>query len=110
MSRYLFRAVVTLNRAAHDDYGREYPSGTHEVMVHAVRLGEPGRDRYFGAVIERADDQSLHSGDYAVVTIRLADGRAAGFFAPGQHFTLWNGAEIGTGVVSREVFTPGSPS
>lgn len=110
MTTFRFRAVITLNEAAHDPQGSEYRSGTHAVMVHAGRTGQPGHDQYFEAVIEREDQQSLHPGDHAVVTITLADPDAREFFAPGQHFILWNGGDVGTGVVSRHVFTSGSPS
>jgi hypothetical protein len=71
----------------------------------------PGpRRKYFEAVIERDDAPSLHHADREIVTIAVTDSHAGEFFAPGRHFTLWNGHDIGTGVVSRQVYTTGSPS
>lgn len=38
------------------------------------------------------------------------DSQAWEIFATGQHFTLWNGHDIGTGVICRQVYTTDSPS
>lgn len=110
MGQFIFRALITLDTAADENPAREYPSGTHHVMVRAPRPGRPGEEKYFEAVITRDDWQPLHPGDHAVVTITLADDEAEEFLAAGQHFTLWHGSDIGHGVVSRRVFTSGSPS
>jgi hypothetical protein len=110
MTTFRFRALITLGPAAHDSHGHEYRSGTHALMVRASSLTRPARWKYFQAVIERDDGPSLHHDDHEVVTITLTGDGNAEFFAPGQHFTLWNGHDIGTGVVSRQVFTHGSPS
>lgn len=110
MKTYRLRALVTLGPAAHDSQGHEYPSGTRAVMVLASSLARPAYRKYFPATIERDDDAFLHHDDREVVTITLTDDDAGWFFAPGQHFTLWNGQDIGTGVVTRHVFTSGSPS
>jgi len=110
MSSFRFRAVVTLNGAARGGRVAGHPDGTNAVVVHAGRLGQPGTDRYFEAAIGREDRQALHDEGHAVVTITVADGQALDFFAPGQHFALWDGVDVGTGVISRRVFTTGSPS
>jgi hypothetical protein len=109
MGQYVFRALVTLDAAAGEGTVREYPSGTDHVMVHA-RPGRPGAERYFEAVITRDDGKPLRSGDHAVVTIAVPDEDAGAFLAMGELFALWHGSDIGHGVVSRRVFTPGSPS
>jgi hypothetical protein len=110
MKTFRFRALVTLGRAAHDSQGRDYPSGTRAVMVRASSLARPWHWKCFEAAIERGDEPFLHHDDREVVTITLTDDDAREFIAPGQHFILWNGHDIGTGVVSRQVFTTGSPS
>jgi hypothetical protein len=38
------------------------------------------------------------------VTVTVNGDRPGQFFRPGQHFAVWNGSEIGHGVVSRRVF------
>jgi hypothetical protein len=110
MTTFKFRALITLGPAAHDSQGHDYPSGTRAVMVRASSLAMPAHRKYFEAVIERDDAPSLHHGDREIVTIAVTDSHAGEFFAPGQHFTLWNGHDNGTGVVSRQVYTTGSPS
>lgn len=109
MKPFMFRALITLGPAAHDSQGRDYPSGTRAVMVRASSLARPMRWTCFEALIER-DEPYLQHNDREVVTITVTDDKAEAFFAPGQRFTLWNGHDIGTGVVSRQVFTTGSPS
>jgi hypothetical protein len=110
MTPYRFRALITLGPAAHDSQGHDYRSGTRAVMVRASSPARPAHWKYFEAMIERDDEPFLHHDDREVVTITLTDADAPAFFAPGHHFTLWNGHDIGTGMVSRQVFTSGSPS
>jgi hypothetical protein len=110
MGQYMFRALVTLDTAAGEVPAAGYPSGTHHVMVHAHRPGRPGGEKYFEAVITRDDGQPLRPGEQAVVTITVPDLDAEALLAAGERFALWHGSDIGHGVVSRQVFTPGSPS
>ncbi len=112
MKPFTFRALISLGPAAHDSQGRDYPSGTRAVMVRASSLAQPALRKYFEARIERDDEPYLRHDDHELVTITVTDDddRAATSFPPGQRFTLWNGHDIGTGVVSRQVFTTGSPS
>jgi len=44
-----------------------------------------------------------------VVTITVTDGLAEAFFAPGQQFTIWNGSDVGHGIISRRIFTTSGP-
>lgn len=110
MTTFRFRALITLGPAAHDSQGHDYPNGTRAVMVRGSSPARPAHRKYSEAVIERGDAPFQHHGDREIVTIALTDSHAGEFFAPGQHFTLWNGHDIGTGVVSRPVYTTGSPS
>jgi hypothetical protein len=88
----------------------EYPNRTHVLMVRASRPSLPGHSRYFPAEICWDDEKPLHPGDHAVVTITVTDDQAAEFFGAGQRFALWNGDDIGHGVVSRKVYTTAGPS
>lgn len=78
-------------------------------MVRACHLGKPMYHKLFRAEISRDEQQPLKPGDHAVVTITLCDDAAAAFFAPGQHFTMWNGSDVGHGVISRRIFTTSGP-
>jgi hypothetical protein len=106
----MVRALVTLGPAAYDSQGRDYPSGTRAVMIRASRPAQPMGWACFEALIERDDEPCLRHGDREVVTITVTGDGAGEFLAPGQRLTLWNGHDIGTGVVSRQVYTAGSPS
>lgn len=111
MGQFMFRAVITLDAAPGEGPVREYPSGTHAVMVRASLPGNAAEDKYFEAVIAREDGKPLRPGDDAVVaTVTVFDDDAGEFLAGGQHFALWQGRDIGHGVVSRRVFASGSPS
>jgi len=107
---YKFRALISLDGGKSAGPIREYPSGTHALMVRCRRLGAPGLLRYFPAAIYRADDGPLSPGDkQVVVTIEIADDQACEFLGPGQPITLWSGSDIGHGVVSRRVFFTSMP-
>jgi hypothetical protein len=102
---YKFRALITLDGAGTDRGARRYPSGTHSVMVRCGRRDEPASRKIFPAAIYRADGEALAPGDSGVVvTIEIADDQACALLGPGQQVTLWNGSDIGHGVISRRVF------
>lgn len=116
MRRVRFRAIITLDHT-HARLGtplhpaaKEYPNHTHALVVRARRPRPPGYSRSFPAEICWDDEQPLHPGDRAVVTITVTDDEADAFFAAGQRFTLWSGGDVGRGVVSRRVFTEHAPS
>ncbi|HEY3953908.1 MAG TPA: hypothetical protein VGM53_11060 [Streptosporangiaceae bacterium] len=106
MSHWMFKALVSLDqaRAGHQDHA--YPSEAHGLMVCAGRCNHPSELQYFRAVIVTDDDQPLVPGDRHshTVTVTVNGDEPGQFFRPGQHFAVWNGSEIGHGVVSRRVF------
>jgi hypothetical protein len=63
----------------------------------------------FNARIVADDDEPLRPGDRRrVVTITVIDERAARMFAPGIHFDVLTGHEVGHGTVSRRLVTLGA--
>lgn len=110
MKIFRFRALVTLAGTGLAGTGLagqagQYPCGTHSLMVRCPRRDNPARERYFPAAIYRQDEQPMRPGDPAMdVTIAVADDQAREYLGPGQRFTLWNGHDIGHGVISRQVF------
>jgi hypothetical protein len=104
MRQIKYRALVTLDAPAKGGPGRQYPSGTHALMVHARRIGQPSCDKYFPASIYPDDEQPLMPGEQRIVTITVAEDDAPAYLAAGQPFTIW-GASSGHGVISRRVFT-----
>jgi hypothetical protein len=61
-------------------------------------------------VITRDDDEPLQPGTHTVVTITLTSDRAEAPLEAGQCFAVWNGDDMGHGVISRQVFTSFGPS
>ena len=105
MTGYKYRALITLDATGAGGSARQYPLGTHKLMVRCSNLAHPATLRYFPAAIYRADEQPLAPGDAdVIVTIEVADDEAGEFLGPGQHIALWNGHDIGRGVISRRVF------
>ncbi len=88
---------------------RHYVNHTHALMVRAHCLAKPSYERCFPAELSWDDDQPLHPGDRAEVTITLIDDEAVAFFRAGQRFSLWNGDDIGHGTISRQVHTEYGP-
>lgn len=91
------------------DSAAEYLNHTHALMVRAECLHRPGYCRCFTAELCWDDEAPLHPGDRHEVTITLTDDEAPEFFGAGQHFTLWSGADVGHGTISRRVFTEYGP-
>jgi hypothetical protein len=106
---FKFRALVDIDLADASIPVRAYHSGTRALTVHAWRIGEPARDKYFPAMLTWDDKRDLLPGDHAVVTITVVDQEAPDYLDAGQSFTLWGGGS-GHGVISRRVFTDGIPS
>jgi len=102
---YKYRALITLDGPGPGRNAKPYAPGTHKLMVRCGRLAQPTTVRCFPAAIYRADEQPVSPGDAdVIVTIEVSDDEAGEFLSPGQHFTLWNGQDIGHGVISRRVF------
>jgi hypothetical protein len=105
MKQFKFRAVLTLEPAARDHQSKRYPSGTHSLLV---RCGRPGLSKYFPANLYPAGGRPLESGDsHVVVTLEVSGDDACAFLWPGQRITLWNGRDVGHGVISRRAFFTG---
>ena len=88
----------------------QYSNHTHALMVRAHCLNKPSYARCFPAEISWDDEEPLHAGDRAEVTITMIDDEACSFFGAGQRFSLWNGVDVGHGTISRQVHTEYGPS
>jgi hypothetical protein len=101
--RYKFSAVVTLDTAGRSR--RQYPSGVPGLMVRCPSCQRPTERHYFPAVVYTDDDLPLRPGDRGVpVVISVPDDNASGYFQSGQHFTLWDGKDVGHGTVAQRLF------
>ncbi len=88
---------------------RQYVNHTHALMVRACCLAKPEYARCFPAELCWDDEQPLRPGDRAEVTITMTDDEAPAFFGCGQRFSLWNGADVGHGTISRRVYSEYGP-
>jgi len=109
MRQFKFRALLTLDAPAPGRQVRQYPSGTHALMIHAWQIGDLSHDKYFPAMILRDTEEPLQQGERAVVTVTVDGDDALSYLDAGQKFTIWGGCG-GHGVISRRVFTDGAPS
>lgn len=89
---------------------RQVSNHTHSLMIRAHCLSKPSYARCFPAEISWDDEEPLHPGDRAEVTLTMIDDEACAFFGAGQRFILWNGEEVGHGTISRQVHTEYGPS
>ncbi len=88
---------------------RQYVNHTHALMVRASCLTKPDYARCFPAELCWDDEEPLHPGDRAEVTITMTDDEVTEFFGCGQRFSLWNGADVGHGTISRKVYSEYGP-
>ncbi|HET9899119.1 MAG TPA: hypothetical protein VFQ44_29695 [Streptosporangiaceae bacterium] len=109
MRVFKFRALLTLDPPAPGEDARQYPSGTHSLMIHVQHVGDLPCDKCLPATISCDVAQPVLQGERRVVTLAVADDDALVYLAPGQAFTTW-GACAGHGLISRRVFTDGEPS
>ena len=83
---------------------REYQSGVPGLLVRAPSYQRPSVHQYFPALFFTDDRRPLRPGDTRVrAIIEVPDDDASGFFQAGQHFTLWDGADIGHGTVAQRI-------
>jgi hypothetical protein len=107
---YRFRALLTVDAPAASAPDRSYASGRRALLVHAYRIGQPARGKFFQAMMTWDEDTTkLRPGDRAIVTLTVADSEAPAYLDAGQPFTLWGGGS-GHGVVARQVYTTAAPS
>jgi hypothetical protein len=84
--------------------GKRYLSGATGLLVRAPSAERPTQHQIFPAVFYADDDRPLRPGDKGVpVIISVPDDDASTYFTSGQHFTVWDGAEIGHGTVAHRL-------
>lgn len=109
--RFKFAASVTMDPRPTDGPARgrkrEYPSGVPGLLVRAPSWQRPSLQQYFPALFFTDDKSPLRPGDKRVrAVVEVPDDDASGFFQAGQRFTLWDGADVGHGTVSRRIIWP----
>lgn len=104
VKRYKFQALVTLYEGS--ERGADAKLGiAPRRMVLRGRNEETRRSQFFTALVSCDDDGPFRPGsNYQLVTLRLAGDDVADYFGVGGHFDLWQGQEVGEGVVTRRLF------
>lgn len=106
MTQFRYLAFISLDGAVQGELPRQYPSGSHDLLIRCSRLDEPALRHFLRASIYRDDDEPLKQGDCDVLaTVEVSDDDSCAFLDAGQRITLWNGHECGHGVISRRIFS-----
>jgi hypothetical protein len=100
---FKFRALISLETAAHGGPVDDLPSATVSLVLRGHREDWP-RTKIFTALLSTDDGEPLHAGDnHRTVTFSTSDTNALDFFGPGGRFDLWQGHDLGHGTVTRRL-------
>ena len=101
MQRLKFQALVTPDQG--DDARAKLSSGSHRMVLRAENA-ETHRTQVFSALVDADDSDSYQSGKpEIVVTLRVIGDDVTDYLNIGSHFSLWQGNDIGEGVVTRRL-------
>lgn len=101
--RFKFSAVVTVDAVGRSR--REYPCGVPGLLLRVPSYERPTLEQYFPGLLFTDDKHPLHPGEKGVPVIAcVPDDHASDFFRTGQHFTLWDGRDVGHGTVARRIY------
>jgi hypothetical protein len=104
MKRYKFQAMVT---PAKDDDGEvraKLASGSCRMVLRAEN-SETKRTQVFSALVDPEQEGSFRPGKPTMlVTLRVIGDDIADYLDIGSHFSLWQGIDIGQGVITRRLF------
>jgi hypothetical protein len=102
MKRYKFQALVR----PLPDGGGDVPvlsSGSHRMVLRAENA-ETHRSQVFSALVDADDSDQYQSGkQQIVVTLRVIGDDVTDYLDIGSHFSLWQGGDVGLGVVTRRL-------
>jgi hypothetical protein len=101
MQRLKFQALVT--PAQGGDAQANLSSGSHRMVLRAEN-SETHRTQVFSALVDGEDDTVFGSvKPQIMVILRVVGDDVSDYLDIGSHFTLWNGGDIGQGVVTRRL-------
>ncbi len=103
MKRYRFQALVTPSPAQGDDPAIRPDSAAHRMVLRA-RHCETQRSQVFSVLVVADDSQPFRRGSpQFMVTLNVIGDDVSDYLEIGSHFSLWNGSDIGQGVVTRRL-------
>ncbi len=104
MKRYKFQALVTLGQPAKDE-SAPVPAGQTRRMVLRAQHHQTHASQFFTALVTgNGENPSWLGDDHVIMTVALAGDDTSEYFDIGDHFALWLGSDIGSGVVTRRLF------
>lgn len=116
MQRYKFQGLLTIDppsqpRAQAGPGGHPaprppfLPTGVLQRMVVSGEHRETHATRIFSALVATsADGAAVQDGNHVIVTISLFGNDPGDYFRAGADFALWQGRDVGHGVVTRRLF------
>jgi hypothetical protein len=102
MKRYKCQALVIPVSQADGARAAVLTGSSCRIVLRAHHPGETD-SRLFSALISDGGD-SPPGGRHLFLTVTVVGDDAAEYLSPGSDFTLWRGADVGHGVVTRRVF------
>jgi hypothetical protein len=102
MKRYKFQALVSPLPDGDGDVPA-LSSGSHRMVLRAQNA-ETHRSQVFSALVDAEDSDQYQSGkQQIVVTLRVIGDDVTDYLDIGSHFSLWQGSDVGEGVVTRRL-------
>jgi hypothetical protein len=104
MKQYKFQALLMLG-PARDSEPAAVPAGEVRRMIVRGENHETHASQFFtGLVANNGDGSAWLTADHLIVTVALTADEPDKYFGTGDHFALWLGNDIASGVVSRRLF------
>jgi hypothetical protein len=100
MQRFKFQALATLDPAGPG----ELPAGQPMRMVVRGRHHDTHDAQMFSALVTNNDLALLPGDQHLVVTLNLIGEHLGEYFDVGDGFALWQGSDVGYGVITRRLF------
>jgi len=104
VKRYKFQALVTLG-PPQDGGPAAMPGGQMRRLVLRGQRHGSGGSHFFSALVTKSNEPALWPDDNPVImTIAVVGDDLREYFDVGDRFALWQGTDLGRGVVTRRIF------
>jgi hypothetical protein len=105
VKRYKFQALVSLYPPEEGGAARQLPAPSCRLVVRG-RHHETRGSKVFSALVQDSGEAEFRPADpRRTVTMVLVGDDVLEYLGPGDQFSLWLGRDIGSGVVTRRLFT-----
>ena len=101
MQRLKFQALVTPDQGG--DARAKLSSGSHRKVLRTEN-SETHRSQVFQALVDGEEGEPFRVGSPQImVTLRVIGDDVTDYLDIGSHFSLWLGADVGQGIVTRRL-------